>query len=148
MARFKCVAFWAIPLAALLAIIPCYCAQAADLSVVVTGLRSDNGDVHIAVYDRAEAFPESEGMLSEVTVPIQDRRARYVFKNLPPAFYAVAVYHDENGNHDFDTGFLGIPLEGYAFSSGARVFLGPPSFDDAKFALPAEGAEAVIPITY
>jgi uncharacterized protein (DUF2141 family) len=148
MAPLKSVAFWATAMAALLAAIPSISAQAADLSVVVTGLRSGNGDVHIAVYDRADAFPESEGMLSEVKVPIRDRRARYVFKNLPPAFYAVAVYHDENGNHDFDTGFLGIPLEGYAFSSGARVFLGPPSFDDAKFALPAEGAEAVIPMTY
>jgi uncharacterized protein (DUF2141 family) len=148
MARLKSVAFWAIPLAALLAIIPCLSTKAADLSVVVTGLRSGNGDVHIAIYDRADAFPESEGMVSEVKVPIQDRHARFVFKNLPPAFYAVAVYHDENANHDFDTGVLGIPLEGYAFSSGARVFLGPPSFEDAKFALPAEGAETVIPITY
>ena len=49
--------------------------------------------------------------------------------------YAIAVYHDENDNDSFDQGFLGIPLEDYAFSNNAAVFLGPPSFDDAAFIL-------------
>jgi uncharacterized protein (DUF2141 family) len=144
MARSRSVTVFALLLACSL----CGGAFGADLTVTVTSLRNANGDVHIAVYDRADAFPESEGMISEVKVAISGNQARHVFKNLRPAFYAVAVYHDENANHDFDTGFLGLPLEGYAFSSGARVFLGPPSFDEAKFALPAEGAEAVIKMTY
>jgi uncharacterized protein (DUF2141 family) len=144
MARSRSVALSALILACSL----CGGAFGAELTVTVSGLRNANGDVHIAIYDRADAFPESEGMVSEVKVAIAGKRASHVFKNLRPAFYAVAVYHDENANHDFDTGFLGMPLEGYAFSSGARVFLGPPSFDEAKFALPAEGAETVIEMTY
>ena len=38
-------------------------------------------------------------------------------------------------NHDFDQGIFGIPLEDYGFSNDARVFFGPPSFDDAAFEL-------------
>ncbi len=123
-------------------------ARCAELTVTVTGLRSAEGMVHIAVYDRPETFPESEGMLEEVKVPILNNRARHTFRGLQPAFYAVAVYHDENGNRDFDTNLIGLPLEGYAFSNDAGVFLGPPSFAEAKIALPTTGAETVIRITY
>jgi len=108
-------------------------ALAADLTVIVTGLRSDKGDVHVALYDRADAFPDGDGMLDERKVPIQGGAARARFDGLAPGAYAVATYHDENGNHDFDTNVIGFPLEGYAFSMGAQVFLGPPTFREAAF---------------
>ncbi len=35
---------------------------------------------------------------------------------------------------------MGIPTEDYAFSNNAMGKMGPPSYDDAKFTLPAAGA--------
>lgn len=110
-----------------------HAAGAATLNVEITGLGSDNGDVHIALYDRPEAFPKSDGMRLERQVSITDRKASLVFTDLEPGLYAIAVYHDENANNDFDQGFLGIPLEDYGFSNNARVFFGPPAFDEAAF---------------
>ena len=69
--------------------------------------------------------------------PIVAGIARYDFLALKKKSYAIAVYHDENENDSFDQGFLGIPLEDYAFSNNAKVFLGPPIFDDAAFILNA-----------
>lgn len=97
------------------------------------GLDNDDGDVHIALYDKAEAFPDSDGMLAERIVVIRDKRARVRFDDLAAGTYAVAVYHDADGDHDFDQGPFGIPLENFGFSRGARAFLGPPSFADAAF---------------
>lgn len=108
-------------------------AAAADLVVDIVGLASNSGDVHVAVYDKAEAFPTSDGMLKETQVPVAGKRASARFTGLPTGKYAVAVYHDENGNDEFDQGFLGIPLEEYGFSNDAAVFFGPPSFDAAGF---------------
>jgi uncharacterized protein (DUF2141 family) len=108
-------------------------ASAAILEVEITGLSSDRGDVHIALYDDPATFPKSDGMLKETKVVIHDRRARVAFDDLPPGRYAVAVYHDENANHSFDQGIFGIPLEDYGFSNNARVFFAPPSFDAAAF---------------
>ena len=108
---------------------------AADLEVEVIGLSSNEGDVHIAVYDTPELFPDTDGMITETHVSIRENRAVMIFKNLNPGRYAIAVYHDANGNHDFDQGIFGIPLEDYGFSNDARVFFGPPSFDDAAFEL-------------
>lgn len=113
---------------------------AAELSVTVTGLRSDRGDVHIAIYDDPAKFPDGDGMLEETQAPITQGTSFHRFTALEPGRYAIAVYHDENGNDDFDTNFIGLPLEGYGFSNDARVFLGPPSFADA--AIEVEGAQA------
>ncbi|MCF3628431.1 DUF2141 domain-containing protein [Thalassospiraceae bacterium LMO-SO8] len=118
--------------------------HAADLTVTVTGLRSDDGDVHMALYDRAETFPKSDGMLAEGVIPPSGRRASWVFKDIKPGRYAVAVYHDANGDHSFDQGPFGIPLEDYGFSMGARAFLSAPDFDDAAFPVTEEGRTVTI----
>ena len=106
-----------------------------DLHVIVSGLRSNSGNVHIALYDDPETFPDPEGMTRDVEVSISERTARYTFNTLDHKDYAIAVYHDVNDNNSFDQGFLGIPLEDYAFSNNVGVFLGPPSFSDAAFNL-------------
>jgi len=108
-------------------------ALGATLEVAITGLASDKGDVHIALYDNPEAFPDSDGMRTETKIVPADKRASVRFPDLAPGRYAIAVYHDENGNHEFDQGLFGIPLEDYGFSSGAVAFFGPPSFNDAMF---------------
>lgn len=119
-------------------------AGAADLTVVVTGLGSDDGDVHIAVYDTPETFPKGGVMLREGLPKPQDRRAIWRFENLPPGRYAVATFHDANGNHSFDQGLFGIPLEPYGFSSGATALFSAPAFEEAAFDLPADGLTITI----
>jgi len=108
-------------------------AIAATLNVEILGLASNKGDVHIALYDNPDAFPDSDGMRAETQVGITGHRAEVSFSDLQPGRYAIAVYHDENGNHDFDQGLFGIPLEDYGFSNDAKVFFGPPSFNEAAF---------------
>lgn len=137
--------FAAAPLAALAfwlaASLP---AVAGDIAVEVTGIANDKGDVHVALYDRADVFPNSDGMLSERVLVIKQGRARTVFNDLPAGRYAVAAYHDENGNHDFDQGLFGIPLEGFGFSNGARAFFGPPSFESAAVDIPGTGGTITV----
>ena len=106
-----------------------------SLKINVTGLRSNDGNVHIALYDDPQRFPDSDGMILKIEAPITDRVAHHTFRALAKKRYAIAVYHDENDNDAFDQGFLGLPLEGFAFSNEATVFLGPPSFEAAAFDL-------------
>jgi uncharacterized protein (DUF2141 family) len=57
------------------------------------------------------------------------------FDPIPAGTYAVACFHDENKNGKCDTGLFGIPTEGTVVSNHAKGFMGPPSFDKAKFYL-------------
>jgi len=116
----------------------------ADLTVEVLGLRSNDGSVHYGLYDKPGAFPKFDGRLAGARTGIRDRRAVAVFKGLKPGRYALAVYHDENGNGEFDQFVFGLPLEDYGFSNGAAVFFGPPSFGAAAVEVPAQGLRITI----
>lgn len=65
--------------------------------------------------------------------PIHGGIALCVFKRIPKGVYGLSGFHDENNNGKLDTNFLGMPLEDYCASRGARGTLGPPSFKDAQF---------------
>ncbi len=74
--------------------------------------------------------------------------ARGAFAGIKPGAYAIAAYHDENGNRTFDKGLFGWPLEGYGFSNDAPVFLGAPPFARAAFSVPEGGARIVFRMVY
>ena len=118
--------------------------SAAVLEIVVVGLKNQKGDVHIAIFNKAEHFPYQEGVFLESKASILDNTAQLKFNNLPPGLYGAAIYHDENSNHKFDQGFLGIPLESYGFSNNASVFLSPPSFEEAMFQLKSPKTTVII----
>jgi uncharacterized protein (DUF2141 family) len=105
----------------------------ATLTIQVEGLKDDRGTVHASLYASEDGFPtRPEKALRQVDVKIEGGRARVVFEGIPPGGYAVAAYHDENGDGKLDTGFLGIPSEGLASSNDAKGFMGPPSFEMAR----------------
>lgn len=130
-------------LAALCGVLAAAGARAADLVVRVEGLGSDRGTVHYAVYDSPAHFPTYAGRVARGEAAPQGGAAVIRVTGLAPGTYAVAVFHDENGNGAFDRGFLGIPLEDYGFSNDARGFFGAPSFEAAAVAV-AEPVTAIV----
>jgi uncharacterized protein (DUF2141 family) len=105
------------------------------LTVRVHGLSSDRGQVAVALFASAEAFPDQKKALAGQLAKIEKGRANVRFAGLRPGRYAVAVLHDENRNSKMDFNFLGMPLEGYGFSNDASAPFGPPSFQAAAFQL-------------
>lgn len=123
-------------------------ARASELRVEVVGLRSDNGIVHVALYATPDTFPKRGRYVKDATVRVTADRAEAVFENLAPGSYALAAFHDENANDQFDQGFMGLPLEGFGFSNGAKVFLGPPAFEEAAVRVDATSADITIRMSY
>ena len=121
----------------------------ATLVVEVEGLKDDQGKLHASLYASEEGFPtKPEKALRHVDVPIVAGKARVVFEGLTPGGYAVAAYHDENGDGKLDTGFLGIPTEGLASSNDAKGFMGPPSFEKARVEVGPGNTRIVLKISY
>ena len=124
-------------------------AASATLIVEVEGLKDDKGKLHASLYASEEGFPtKPEKALRHVDVPIVGGKARVVFEGLPPGGYAVAAYHDENGDGKLDTGFLGIPTEGLASSNDAKGFMGPPSFEKARVEVGPGEKRIVVHVSY
>ena len=105
--------------------------SAGELKINVTNINNDIGSIHYALYDDPKKFPGKEGKILGGNKSINEVALEGILiKELNESYYAVAIYHDENSNKKFDS-FLSIPNEYYGFSNNAKVFLGPPKFEDA-----------------
>jgi uncharacterized protein (DUF2141 family) len=86
------------------------------------------------IYNSAKGFPTDPSLAAQKRwCEIASKAATCSFDPIPAGTYAVACIHDENKNGKLDTGALGIPTEGTVASNHAKGFMGPPSFDKAKF---------------
>ena len=70
------------------------------------------------------------------------------FDPIPAGTYAVACFHDENKNGRLDTGLFGIPTEGTVVSNHAKGFMGPPSFEKARFTFAGVPSELQLRMGY
>ena len=104
---------------------------ASDLEIIVDNLRNSSGFIRFALYNKEYGFPENQHKIDKIDIQLESQKMKAAFKNLSPGTYAVAVFHDENGNNEFDKNFFSFPLEGFGFSNNARVFFGPPAFEEA-----------------
>ena len=106
-----------------------------ELVIKILNLEENIGSVHFAIYDNPKNFPKEEGKKIGFKKTVSDiLNNEVIIKNLEESKYAVAIYHDENDNDRFDT-ILAIPQEKFGFSNDAKVFFGPPNFDEASFYL-------------
>jgi uncharacterized protein (DUF2141 family) len=60
----------------------------------------------------------------------------------------VAVYHDANGDDDFNRNMLGLPTEGFGFSNDPDTKVGLPSISATRFRLPAGETSIAIRMKY
>ena len=106
------------------------------LRVEVNNLRNIKGDVGCGLFSSADGFPDNTAKAQQVQhVQIVGKAAVCEFSTVIPGTYAVAVFHDENGNGVLDKNLLGIPKEGYGTSNNVRPAMSAPQFKDAAFAV-------------
>lgn len=99
-------------------------AQESKLTITFKGLSSGEGFLMVRVLnEKGEELEKDRLQLSSSDDYVYDI-------NLLPGYYAIQVYHDENGNGDLDKNAIGVPTEKYGFSNNARGLFGPPDLDD------------------
>ena len=119
------------------------------LDIEVIGLRNDAGEVGCSIFNDAQAFPRDDSkVLHHVRAPIHAGKATCEFTDLPPGQYAAVVFHDENGDHEFNQNAFGMPEEGYGFSNDAASLFAPPDFKSAAFNYNGQHLYIVINIRY
>ena len=151
MVRFRQPTFIGLVAAALLVGSPSSADPPATgtLTIRVTSLRSNNGQVGCMIYNSAKGFPADSTMaLQRLWCPISTAASTCAFDPTPAGIYAVACIHDENKNGKLDTGLFGIPTEGTVVSNHAKGFMGPPSFEKARFSFSGAASELQLHMAY
>ena len=113
-------------------------ASAADLTLKVENVGENTGALRIAIFD-AGGWSGNDAVAAD-SVDVSEGADSVVFEGLEPGTYGVKLFHDVDGDGELARGNFGIPTEPYGFSNDAPVRFGPPSFGDAAFALPTDGA--------
>jgi uncharacterized protein (DUF2141 family) len=108
------------------------------LSMEATNVRNADGLVAFTIYaDDKKKFLAKGGKLLIVRVPAASP-VTHACAWLPPGKYAIAQYHDENGDMHFNRTLM-FPKEGYGFSNDAPTTFSLPAFEDVRFTLPPGG---------
>ena len=107
----------------------------ATVTINVSNLRNDNGQVVVLLFSSSDGFPmEQDKALDIETMAIDHGVAIVTFTDLSYGNYALLVIHDEDMNNELNTNFIGKPTEKCWVSNGQRGGpFGGPEFDASTF---------------
>ncbi|MCM0000032.1 MAG: DUF2141 domain-containing protein [Erythrobacter sp.] len=117
-------------------------AQAGEVVITVTDVRSTKGVIRACMTTRKDIFPKcvNDPNAHRTVVPATTKEIR--FTGVKPGAYGIALLHDENNNGKADRAMGMMPKEGYGFSRDAPVRMAPPKFTDAVLQI-GEGTQRV-----
>ncbi|MCF6342967.1 MAG: DUF2141 domain-containing protein [Bacteroidales bacterium] len=109
--------------------------QTYSIRVVVENIEGKNGQLMIGLFDRPSDFKSKTNPVRAVETRIKNSTVSCKFLNVPSGNYAIAVFHDANGDGILNTKSMKIPTEGVAVSGNAAGKLRFARFEDAVFHL-------------
>jgi len=101
------------------------------IELKILRIANEKGQMLIGLYDSEDSWLQKP--FKGIVGKIEDGKSEATFVNVPDGIYAISVFHDENGDGQLDTNFLGIPSEDTGSSNDAPAMFGPPKWEDAKF---------------
>lgn len=119
----------------LLSLLPFLGMSQKSLSVEVQGVKNSEGTIKVAVYNSSKGFLKFEHVFKSDSTKAKKGTTKMKIEDLPEGEYALAIFHDENGNEELDTNWLGIPKEDVGFSNARMKTFGPPSFKECLVSL-------------
>lgn len=126
-----------IALATLLTGSAALAADDANLRVVATNVKSDQGKLFVWVYDKKDDWL-SDRYRTQKGVPVAGNRQGdkvTVDLLLPAGEYALSIFQDVNDDGKLERNFIGIPKEPAGLSNNLRPKFGPPKYKDATFSV-------------
>ncbi len=104
-----------------------------NLVIEVVGVSNSEGNIKVALYNTADTFLSHEHVYKTDSVMARQGMTQLSLEDIPDGEYAIAIFHDANGNDELDTNWLGIPKEPIGFSKSGMKTFGPPKFKDCSF---------------
>ena len=107
--------------------------QKTSLRVEVQNVRVLKGAVYVTLYRPGKDFPGGNS-IDDKKINAGSKSVQTLF-SVEPGDYAIAVYHDQNGNGKMDKRVFGIPKEPYGFSNNFKPLMSAPRFSDCQFSV-------------
>ena len=120
------------------------------VSLEITQKRNTSGNICLSVFNKAEGWPNSaEAAIIKKCFPANTDPSSLSIAVEPNSQIAIAIFHDENLNGDLDKApGIGIPKEGFGFSTNPPLKIGAPSFDEVAVSIGETELSTQIKLTY
>ncbi|MEM7553260.1 MAG: DUF2141 domain-containing protein [Cyanobacteria bacterium P01_A01_bin.84] len=123
--------------------------SSSNLTVNIEGLKNKKGQVCFSLFDSSRGFPgDRKRAIKATCVKLKDAPFGLTFNSLRSGSYAVAMFHDVNGDGTLNRNGLGIPTEGFGFSRNPRIVTGPPKFGDSAVIVVGSNTSIDIELNY
>jgi uncharacterized protein (DUF2141 family) len=111
------------------------CAQRPfSILLTVRNVKNDRGTITVDLHgDDPERWKKKGGKLARLRFPAAAGETQVCVPVDGPGRYALAVYHDRDGDGKFDKTWIGLPDEPYGLSNDAPARLGNPRYEDVSF---------------
>ena len=100
------------------------------VTIEIQNIQSAEGKIHISIFKPSPNFPDKDKPVESKSMAATKGTLRTTI-DIPPGDYALAVFHDVNGNGKIDKRLF-IPKEPYGFSNNVRPKLSAPKFADCQ----------------
>ena len=104
-----------------------------NLLIDLDNIKTAQGIIWIGIYDSEENYMIKERAIVEGVNVTQTGKLQINIPDLQYGTYAIAIFHDINGNGLLDRNLIGIPSEPYAFSKKPKSKWRLPRFHEVKF---------------
>lgn len=133
-------------IAAALALAAPGAAGAGPVAVDLSGLRA-GGTLYVQLQTRDQFLGPRRTAGQRIATPAAGALS-VDLGEVPPGDYALTVWHDYNGNNQYDVDpGTGAPLDGWA-AVGAGTLRARPTFDQVRVAVPAAGLRIPLALRY
>lgn len=124
-------------------------ALAKDVVVSVSGIDTGRTGKVLVMLFGEEGYPVKHDRALSIQSIEPEQETMDVRFDVKLEAFAIKVLHDEDEDGKTTKNWTGfIPAEGMGFSNGARIGLGPPSFNDARLMLNEVAGSVSVPIVY
>ena len=119
---------------------------AVQLKVTIEGLDDSGGILTVDLYgNEPDRFLNKKGRIRRVRVPAGTGSQTICMTAPPPGSYAVATYHDQDGDRDLDKKWNLMPKEPFGLSNNPEPKFGWPKIAPSLFVIGEPGG--VVSIT-
>ena len=116
-----------------------------ELQLRIQNIKNAKGTIRIAFFKKGSDFPNGNDIsLAKEIKPTKTGELLLNITDLPQGDYAIAVYHDLNGNFNLDKNVFGYPTEPFGFSKNFKPRFSAPDFNDCKISIPNTGLQTSI----
>ncbi|SFP34406.1 Uncharacterized conserved protein, DUF2141 family [Nitrosomonas cryotolerans] len=115
----------------------------AQIRVTVNGIGSE-GMLSVELYHDPDNFLNKKGRKRRIRIPAMEKQHTVCFSIEQQGTYAVAAYHDVDGNRRLNKRWNMMPKEPFGLSNNPQQRFGFPKFSEAAFTTDALGANIII----